>query len=157
MRIAAGVLLIIAAVLNLIASLGYLGGGAATTGLTDVSEQAIEASLMDAEVEMTEEEREAAAEIAGDIKGAGGLWMAMGIFLVVSVGILIAGAVFLFQSKKPTFAMAAGVVALLAEGFGILLTSFGIMNLVGLVGGALAIIAAKSYMSGGATANPAAA
>ena len=157
MRIAAGVLLIIAAVLNLLASFAYLGGGAATTGLSDVSEQAIEASLMEAESEMTAEEREAASEIAGNIKGAGGMWMAMGVFLLVSVGILIAGAVFLFQSKQPKFAMASGIVALVAEGLGIALTAFGVMNLVGLVAGVLTIFAARSYMSPAAAPDPGAA
>jgi len=47
MRVAAGVLLIIAAVINLFASLGYLGGGAATTGLSSVGESVIEASLIE--------------------------------------------------------------------------------------------------------------
>ena len=71
--------------------------------------------------------------------------MGMGVFLLVSVGILIAGAVFLFQSKNPKFATAAGVMALVGEGLGIAITSFGVMNLIGLVAGVLAIIAARSY------------
>ena len=73
--------------------------------------------------------------------------MAMGVFLLVSVGVLIAGAVFLFQSKQAKFALAAGVMAIVAELFGIGLTSFGIMNLIGLVAGVLAVIAARSYQS----------
>ncbi len=146
MRIAAGVLLIIAAVINLFASLGYLGGGAVTTGLGDVGESAIEAAML-ADGDMTAEERATAAEFADDMVGSGGLLMAMGIFLLVSVGILIAGAVFLFQSKQAQFALVAGIVALVAEGLGMALTSFGIMNLIGLVAGVLTIIAARSYMS----------
>lgn len=146
MRVAAGVLLIIAAVINLFASLGYLGGGAATAGLSGISESAIESTLV-ADGDLTDEEARAAAEVAGDIKGAGGLLMGMGVFLLVSVGVLIAGAVFLFQSKQAKFAMAAGIMALVGEGLGIAITSFGVMNLVGLVAGVLAIIAARSYMS----------
>jgi len=146
MRVAAGVLLIIAAVINLFASLGYLGGGAATTGLSSFSESAIEAQLIE-DGEMSQEEAREAAEITGNMKGAGGMLMGMGVFLLVSVGILIAGAVFLFQSKNAKFAMGAGIMALAAEGLGMAITSFGIMNLVGLVAGVLAIIAARSYSS----------
>lgn len=144
MRVAAGVLLIIAAVINLFAALGYLGGGAATTGLSGVSETAIEAAMLQ-DGEMSAEEARMAAEATGNMKGAGGMWMAMGVFLLVSVGILIAGAVFLFQSKNAKFAMAAGIMALVAEGLGMALTSFGVMNLIGLVAGVLTIIAARSY------------
>jgi len=146
MRIAAGVLLIIAAVINLFASLGYLGGGAVTTGLGDIGESAIEAAML-ADGDMTAEERAAAAEFADGMTGSGGLLMAMGVFLLISVGILIAGAVFLFQSKQAQFALVAGIVALVAEVLGMALTSFGIMNLIGLVAGVLTIIAARSYMS----------
>jgi len=144
MRIAAGVLLIIAAVLNLFASLGYLGGGAATSGLGDLSETAMESSMYEDETGMSDEEFQ---DVADSLQGAGGIWMAMGVFLLVSVGVLIAGAVFLFQSKQAKFALGAGIMALVAEGLGIALTSFGVMNLIGLVAGVLTIIAARSYMS----------
>ena len=147
MRIAAGVLLIIAAVINLFASLGYLGGGAVSTSLGSVSETAIEASMLEADPNMDPEEAAAMAEATGDFRSAGGLLMGMGVFLLVSVGIFIAGAVFLFQSKNAKFAMAAGVMALVAEGLGIAITAFGIMNVIGLVAGVLTIIAARSYMT----------
>ena len=146
MRVAAGVLLIIAAVINLFASLGYLGGGAATTGLGSMSETAIESALIE-EGEMSAAEAAEAAEMTSELKGAGGMLMGMGVFLLVSVGVLITGAVFLFQSKQAKFAMGAGIMSLAAEGLGIAITSFGIMNLIGIVAGVLAIIAARSYMS----------
>ncbi len=38
-------------------------------------------------------------------------------------------------------------MALAAEGLGIAIISFGVMNLIGLVAGVLAIIAARSYSS----------
>ena len=147
MRIAAGVLLIIAAVINLFASLGYLGGGAATTGLSNIGDTVIESSMMESDSGFTVQEAAQASELSGDIRGAGGILMAMGVFLLVSVGVLIAGAVFLFQSKQAKFALAAGVMAIVAELLGIGLTSFGIMNLIGLVAGVLAVIAARSYRS----------
>jgi hypothetical protein len=146
MRVAAGVLLILAAVINLFASLGYLGGGAATTGLSGVSESVIEASLIESG-DMTAEEAREVADVSNGMKGAGGMLMAMGVFLLVSVGILIAGAVFLFQGKNPKFATAAGVMALVGEGLGMAITTFGVMNLIGLVAGVLTIVAARSYSS----------
>ena len=144
MRIAAGVLLIIAAVINLFASLGYLGGGAITSGFSNVGETVIESSMTESDSGFTAAE---ATEIAGGMQAAGGMLMAMGVFLLVSVGVLIAGAVFLFQSKQAKFAMAAGLMAIAAELLGIGLTSFGIMNLIGLVAGVLTIFAVRSYPS----------
>lgn len=74
--------------------------------------------------------------------------MAFGVFLLVSVGILIAGAVFLFQNKKAQFILIAGGMAILAEVIGIFISSFGLTNLLGLIGGILAILAAKSMGTG---------
>ena len=68
MRVAAGVLLIITAVINLIASLGYLGGGAVATGMGSVSESAYEASLLEAESSMTAAEAEEYAEAIRGLK-----------------------------------------------------------------------------------------
>jgi hypothetical protein len=149
MRVAAGVLLIIAAVLNLFAALGYLGGGAFSSGVGSVSNVAYEASLSDPDIVLTAEETKMADEMAGEVSGGlksmGDVLMGMGVLLLVSVGVLIAGAVFLFQSKHAKFAMAAGAVALLCEGLGITISSFGVMNIIGLVAGIMAILAARSY------------
>lgn len=147
MRVAAGVLLIITAVINLIASLGYLGGGAVATGVGSVSESAYEASLLEAESSMTAAEAEEYAEVTDGLRSAGGLLLGMGVLLLVSVGVLIAGAVFLFQTKQAKFAMSAGIMALVVEGLGIAISSFGIMNVIGLVAGVLTIIAVRSYPS----------
>ncbi len=145
MRVAAGVILIIAAVFNLLASLGYLAGGAATTGVSNManSEYAQTQNL-------TEEQKAEMEKFQDEVGGTGIGFMAFGVFLLVSVGILIAGAVFLFQNKKPQFIMVAGGMAILAEVIGILITNFGVTNTIGLVGGVLAIICAKSM--GGAPA-----
>lgn len=144
MRTAAGVILIIAAVFNLIASLGYVAGGAATTGL---SEAAIYAEQQSGN-QMTTEQKEAIDKVQDQVGGTGIGLLAFGVFLLVSVGILITGAVFLFQNKKPQFIMVAGGMAILAEVIGILITKFGVMNILGLVGGILAILAAKSMGTG---------
>jgi len=142
MRVAAGVCLILAAVLNLFSALGYLGGGAATTGISHLSKIAMEEAAKKDGNQITEADR-ASMDIASGVgKGIGGLLMAMGIFLLVSVGVLVAGAVFLFQGTNWKFILAAGVVAIAAEFFGILLTHFGMSNVMGIVGGVLAVIVA---------------
>lgn len=142
MRVAAGVCLILAAVLNLFGALGYLGGGAATTGLSHLGQVALEEQARQQGTEISEADK-AQMEIATGVgKGIGGLLLAMGIFLLVSTGILIAGAVFLFNSSHWKFVMVSGVVAIAAEVFGILLTTFGMMNVMGLIGGVLALIVA---------------
>lgn len=146
MRTAAGVILIIAAVLNLMASLGYLGGGALTQG---VSGAAIYAEQQSGE-QMTAEQKAAIDKVQEEVGGSGIALMAFGVFLLVSVGILIAGAVFLFKNTKPEFIMIAGGMAILAEVIGSLISSFGVMNILGLVGGILAIIAAKGMGAGSA-------
>ncbi|MBI1732134.1 MAG: hypothetical protein HYR49_05120 [Gammaproteobacteria bacterium] len=148
MRVAAGICLLLAAVLNLFGALGYLGGGAATTGLSHLGEIAVEEAAKQGDIPMTEAEQAQVDIIAGAGKGIGGLLMAMGIFLLVSAGVLIAGAVFLFSSTHWKFIFAAGVVSIAAEMFGILLTTFGLMNVIGLVGGVLAVIVALDLAKG---------
>src|SRR5690554_3068350 len=148
MKVAAGVILIIAAVFNLFAGLAYLGGGAASSGFSDAMNSA---QMQESRSQMTEEQK-ADMDKATDFMGKGGMGlMTFGVFLLVSVGILIAGAVFLFTNKKAQFIMVAGGVVILAEVIGIMITNFGITNVVGLVGGALAIYCAKS-MGGHANA-----
>ena len=142
MRVAAGVCLILAAILNLFGALGYLGGGAATTGISHLSQMAMEEAAKQNGATVSEADQASMKIAAGVGKGVGGLLMAMGIFLLVSVGVLIAGAVFLFQGTNWKFIFAAGVVSIAAEVFGILITTFGMTNVMGLVGGVLAIFVA---------------
>lgn len=146
MRVASGVLLIIAAVLNLLASLGYLAGGAATTGVSNMADSAVVQQQ-----QLSEQEKAQLDQIKSEVGGTGVGLMAFGVFLLVSVGILIAGAVFLFQNKKGQFIMVAGAMAIVAEVIGILITNFGVTNIIGLVGGIMAILCARSM---GGTAAP---
>ena len=150
MNVASGVILIIAAVFNLFASFGYLVGGGLATRVSmapeTIQQMAQQAATEDGQT-MTAEERAALQELSTQGVVAGGGLLAWGIFLLVSVGILIAGAVFLFQSKKAGFIYGAAAVAILAEAGGILITEFGITNLVGIIGGLMAIIAARSIES----------
>src|SRR5688572_19388485 len=113
MRTAAGILLILTAVINLFAAFGYLVGGSAAGGLGLVAEKAPEIAQATG-AQLTEEERTQMAEGGEEAKtgllAAGGLLLAFGLFLLVSVGVLIAGAVFLFQGQNATFVMAAGIM-----------------------------------------------
>jgi len=149
MRTAAGVLLIIVAVLNLMASLGYLAGGALTSGASDIAMYAEQQSGN----EMTAEQKEALKKVQDEVGGKGIGFMAFGVFLLVSVGILIAGAVFLFKNTKPQFIMIAAAMAIGGEVIGTFITGFGVMKIFGLVAGVLAILAAKS-MGGGTAPEP---
>jgi len=154
MRTAAGVILIIAAVLNLMASMGYLAGGAATSTLGSGMSDVAAIAQKESGTQMTAEQKAEMEKFQEEVGGTGIGFMAFGVFLLVSVGILITGAVFLFKNTNAKFIMVAGVMAIAAEVIGILISSFGVMNILGLVGGILAIIAAKG-MSGGSAPEPA--
>lgn len=140
---ASGIVLIIAAIINLGAAIVYLSGGAITTVVTGIGTQAIEqrAEQDGGQLSAEQEARVERMQTTGLIE-SGGLF-AFGVFLLVSVGVLIAGAVFLFKHKNPWFIYTAGSMALLAELIGMVLTSFDVTNLAGLAGGILAIVSAK--------------
>lgn len=145
MRTATGVFLIIAAVLNLLGSFGYFAAGgisSAGSGLTsEISTQISEGNYeVDGQEMALEGADEATSELSDVLAENSALLTAMGVFMLVSVGILIAGAVFLFKNSNATFVLVAGILALIVEGLGIMLSSFGVLNIMGLVGGVLAIV-----------------
>lgn len=131
MKIAAGVLFIITAVLDLFAGLGYLLGGALTTGAATIG-----SDFASGDAELT--------NVVNQGFLAGGGLVAYGIFILVVTGLLIAAAVFLFKSIKPKFIIVAGSLAILIELVGIFGIHFGITNLIGLVAGVFGIVAAVS-------------
>lgn len=141
MRIATGVLLIIAAVFNLFGSFGYFAGGGLASAGSDITTELT--TQMANTATATEEEKLAlqqSSEMMDSMSNNSALWTAMGVLMIVSVGILIAGAVFLFMNKSPTFILVSGGVAILVEVLGIVLIAFGIMNIIGLIAGVLAIV-----------------
>lgn len=147
MRIAAGVILILAALINIFAAIGYLGAGALSSGAGALAEAAqAEAAKQGTEIKLTAEDKANMEKAAS----AGGGLMIFGIVLLVSVGTSIAGAVQLFRSKGAKFVMVAGGIALAVEVVGVLIVGFGIMNLLGIAGGALAIVASRSMGAGAA-------
>ncbi len=151
MRILAGILLIVAAILNGCAGAGYALGGAVVAGASQVGSEAKkemdktaqkEGATRDAAAEKASHEADATLEKG---KAAGGALVIFGIFLFVMLGLQIAGAVVLFLQKAKGFAIAVGVLGIVAEVVGIVLTKFGWTNIVGLVGSALCIVAAATY------------
>jgi len=145
MRTATGVFLIIAAVLNLLGSFGYFAAGGITSagsGLTsEISSQMSEGNYeVDGQEISLEGADEAASELSGVLAENSAILTAMGVFMLVSVGILIAGAVFLFKNSNPTFVLVTGIFALIVEGLGMMLAGFGVFNIIGLIAGVLAIV-----------------
>lgn len=143
MRIAAGVLLIIVGIMNGLAGFGYAAVGGASAVAQDAAK---EAAKNPANTEMTDEQKKALTEVAAANVNSGGL-ATLGIFLLVMLGLQIAGAVTLFMSKAAMFVLIVGVLGLAAEAAGPLAfgVAFGVTNIVGVVASLLAIIASRGY------------
>ena len=148
MRIAAGVLIIIAAVLDLIAGFGYAFVGGATAGGSNILQQAAQQAAKQSKDEKAAKEVQAAADKFGQIgTAAGGGLMAFGFYLLVLSGLGIAAAVVLFREKAATFALVVGVLQLVAEIIGLVIFMGAniILAIPGIVAGIFVIIAALGY------------
>jgi len=154
MRIAAGIILIVAAIMNIFAGAGYvLGGGLATVGgmaADELNKQAQEAGTA------TDENTKALTEAAATASGHGTFWLAFGVFLWLLFILQIIGAVFLFISKSKMFIFIIAALSVIAEIVGIVSWGFGWTNTFGIVGGILAFIGAMSIGTEAAPAAPAA-
>jgi len=155
MRVAAGVILIIAAVMNLFAAFGYLAGGALVGGAGKLTSMAAEETRKQGK-ELTEEQKAQYAQIneaSSKMGNVAGPLMGFGVFLLVTVGTSIAGAVCLFRRKAAKFIMIAAGLAIGAEVLSAVVVAtvlgvpigFGkiIFSSLGLVGGILGILAAR--------------
>ncbi len=147
MRIAAGVLLIIVAIMNLFTAMGYTAGGAAGGALVEAAELNVQTikKMPNAKKADIEAADKALADLKSAADTAGGL-VGFGIFLFVLVGLQIAGAVVLFRSKAAKFAMVVAVLTVVGElggfAFGM---PFNIMKIPGLLAAVFAFLGAKSY------------
>jgi len=155
MRVAAGVILIIAAVANLFAAFGYLASGALVGGAGKLTSMAEEQSRKEGR-ELTAEQKASFAQFndaSGKMKNVAGPLMGFGVFLFVTVGTSIAGAVCLFRRKAVKFIMVAAGLAIGAEALSMVIVGavlgvpigFGkvLFSSFGLVGGVLAILGAR--------------
>jgi hypothetical protein len=149
MRVAAGVFLIFAAVINLIAGFVYLGGGAVAGSMDKLVTMAEEQRKRQGE-ELTEEEKQQFAQYndarskmsAADrakMDTAARVAMIYGLFLLISVGTSIAAAVCLFRQRAVKFIVIASSFALAIEVIGCIA--------VGVIVGGAAIGATKVLFS----------
>jgi hypothetical protein len=167
MRVASGVILIIAGVMNLFAALGYLAGGALVGGADKMTKMAEEQSRKQGR-ELTEEQKASFAQLndaSSKMKNVAGPLMGFGAFLFVTAGTSIAGAVCLFRRKAAKFIMVAGGLAIGAEVLSMVIVGavlgmpigFGkvIFSSLGLVGGILGILSARQLAAAMAEPAPA--
>ncbi len=139
LRKTAAVVLILAALLNILASMGYLASGflsaLATRPGGETADSLVEGEGVSAtpggDMSATAEGT-SFAEVPGPLSA----------LLLLSSFVLIAAGLYLFQGVKPNFVLVAGGVAVLAELVDIVVTGFGPFNLTGIVGGLIAIAVA---------------
>lgn len=141
MRIAAGVILIIAAIINAIAGAGYLLFGAAPKfarhSIQDVSEEQDEAAKGDAVLESQELNKTGAGT-----DNDSNVWMMFGFFLWLMFVLQVACAVFCFLGRAKWIVVGVGFLSIGSEVAGMLLMEFNCFNIIGIAGGFLAIICA---------------
>ena len=151
MRVAAGVLLIVVALIDLFAGLGYVvaGGAAGFTGKTGSSlmTQAYDEEARRRGKEMSAAQKAEATKVLNTISASAGLIAGFGAFLLVVVGISIAGAVQLFRGKGAKFVMVAAALVVVAEIIGAVILGFGFRNVPGLVAAVFALVGARSMMT----------
>ena len=97
--------------------------------------------------EMSAEEKAKAAKVLTTVTTSAGLIAGFGAFLLVVVGISIAGAVQLFRSKGAKFVMVAAALVVVAEIIGAVIWGFGFRNVPGLVAAVFALVGARSMMT----------
>jgi len=144
MRVAAGVLLIIMAIVNLGGGLAYAGlGGIAGIGGSYV-EQASQEQAMNSQDESERQAAEMTGQAAGTAKSMGGMLMMFGIFILVLGGLEIAGAVLLFMAKSAMFINVVALLQVVASIISMVTLSIGIFNTFGIIVAILAFLGART-------------
>jgi len=143
MRIAAGVLLIIVAVLN-------LGGGMVRAGFGGAmgygGQQLEEGSREVGSSATTDKGRETAKQTeqtGAEIKAAGGMIMVIGLVLLVLGGCEIAAGVMCFLAVNAMFILVVAGVEIVMELYLIVANGFSVWYLFGIVAGVFGIVAAQ--------------
>lgn len=144
-----GIVLIIAAILDLLAGIVYLGGGAVTQIVTGIGTSTIEQRAGSSGLNEAQQ-LEIAQMLASGAWESGALF-AFGVFLLAAAVVLIMAARRLFRRRTPHFVYWAAGIALLAEAGGIYLLGFKLLNVPGLLGGVLAVVAAARLTAAPAT------
>lgn len=136
-----GIILIIVAILDLLAGIIYLGGGAVTQVVTGIGTTTIEQRAATNGGLSDDQQLEIDRMLASGAWESGALF-AFGLFLLVVTVVLIIAALRLFKRRSPGLVYAAAGLAVLAEAGGIYLLGFKLLNLPGLLGAVLAAVAA---------------
>lgn len=140
MDILAGILLIIAGILNFFAGMAYVARGKMTSGAANFGESAVAAAEGVADSNgVVIEQKDAMSDGLSAAKKSGMRFKLLGLFLYLSTVVLLAGAIFLFQGSYGQFILAAGIIAIIAELSGVIASKFGVTNVPGLLAGALTI------------------
>src|SRR5437867_12051680 len=109
MRIAAGIVLIVAALINGCAGVGYAGVGAGASMLgkagTSLSAEMEKAAAQQGGQGMSAKDKADLEKATSKLQAAGGGLMVFGIFLFVMLGLQIGAAVVLFMQKAKGFVL----------------------------------------------------
>jgi hypothetical protein len=150
MRIAAGVILIIAAIINAAAGAGYL--------LIGVAPKFARHSIQDVGEEQDEAAKGAAVPAGRKfdttterIGSVGNTSIVLGFFLWLMFVLQVACAVLCFLGRAKWIVIGVGLLSIGSEVAGMLLVEFNCFNIIGIAGGLLAIIRATQI---GKTASP---
>jgi hypothetical protein len=159
MRIAAGVLLLVAAAFDGCAgaAVTFLGGAAQVVG--NAADEAVDEAA--AKAETTAEGAADAHKVTGEVKSVGSALIGLGIYLLVMCGLNIAAGVCFFMRKAPIFIIVVGVLGLGQVALGMAFGGLDWKVIIPAAVAALAIVAAvmmkKELRGGPAAPAPAAA
>ena len=145
MRIAAGVLILVVAAMNLIGGCSYTVGGGMIGGSAGVVEEIAEETAENSEDPKAAEDLEKIRQGASGIKAAGGSLMLWGVFLLVLAGLQIAAGVQLFRAKGAALIKTAAGLEILSDVVTVAWFGTFIMALLGLVAAIMAIVSVKEF------------
>jgi len=150
MRVAAGVLILVVAVLNLLGGCGYAVGGGMIGGSAGVLENMAESEFLKEAAEQSEDPN-AAADLAKfrqgapGLKASGGKLMLWGVFLLVLAGLQIAAGVQLFRAKGAGLIKTAAGLEIVSDVVTVAWFGTFIMAAVGLVAAIMAFTSVKEF------------
>ncbi|VAW58732.1 hypothetical protein MNBD_GAMMA08-924 [hydrothermal vent metagenome] len=135
MDIAVGVFLIIAALLNYFAAMAYNLKGKLNSEIDGFAEK-----VFDTVDSMDNVVSDSSARKRSKFFTEGRVNQLFSLFLYLSIPLLASAAFFSFKGSYPLVIAIAGVVAIIAEVLGGLMSKYGPSNAPGLVGGILALV-----------------
>ncbi len=143
MRVAAGVLILVVAVMNLMGGCSYTVGGGLIGGAGHLVEEAGKEAAKESEDPNAAADLAKLSEGADQAKAAGGTLLLWGVFLLVLAGLQIAAGVQLFRAKGAGLIKAAAGLEILSDVVTIAWFGTFIMAALGLVAAVMAIVSAK--------------